>query len=90
MLLDCDDQGGLGAVGVPVGQVLDVTPHKIVHGVAIRTAERPMCERNKVIAINLQPGLCYLGFVGWSFGLTDLTRPLSFMPSDRNWPVCLL
>ena len=38
LLLDCNDQGGLGAVGVPVSQVLDVTPHKIVHGVAISTA----------------------------------------------------
>ena len=45
-------------MGVPVGQVLDVTPHKIVHGVAIRTAGRPMCEMvamsaSKFVLINI-------------------------------------
>ncbi len=55
VLLNGDEQGGLVSVGTSVSMRLQVAPHKIVHGIEIRTAGRPAVLRDQVVAVVLEP-----------------------------------
>jgi hypothetical protein len=55
VLLNGDDQGGLGSVGTSVSMCLQVAPHKIVQRIKIRTAGRPAVLRNQAVAVVLVP-----------------------------------
>jgi hypothetical protein len=55
VLLYGGDQGGLVIVGTLVSMCLQVAPHKIVKGIKIRTAGRPVVLRDQVVAVVLEP-----------------------------------
>jgi hypothetical protein len=55
VLLNGDDQGGLGSVGMSVSMCLQVAPHKIVQRIKIRTAGRTAVLRNQAVAVVLEP-----------------------------------
>jgi hypothetical protein len=55
VLLNGDDQGGLGSVGTSVNMCPQVAPHKIVKRIKIRTAGRPAVLRDQAVAVVLEP-----------------------------------
>ena len=80
VLLNGDDQGGLGSVGMSVSMCLQVAPHKIVQRIKIRTAGRPAVLRNQTLAVVLEP-------LDGPFGAMARGPRLAATPNDDLLPL---